>query len=598
MLIAAAVGAGWYWRSRRPAKLTEKDTIVLADVSNSTGDAVFDDTLKQALSVALRQSPFLNILSDDKVGKTLRLMTRPPDTRLTPEVAREVCQRADSKAYIAGSIARLGSEFVLGLEAVNCESGETLAQEQATARSREEVLDMLGRAAAKLRGELGESLAMVQKFDVPLANATTASLEALKEYSRGDAAKDPAAALPHDQKAVQLDPNFAMAYLAVGLDYLTLAETGRASEYFTKAFQLRDHASEREKLMIEAEYYSSVTGELDKAAQTYKEKIENYPRQSGAYNNLGNVYAALGMYDKAAEAFHQSIAMTPDHVADYENLGNALLALQRFDEAGKILHEAQIRKLEDNLLRIGLYASAFLAGDSQGMAQQLAWFNDKPEYENYGLSLAADAAAYGGHLRQARELTQRAVDSAVRTDNKENAGIWRENAALREAAFGNVAEARQAVTEGLKLAPASPGVRIEAALASAMLGDTGRSRALAKDLAKSFPLDTQMQALWLPTIRAQLALDAKDPAAAVSLLQAALQSGGQLEFGQIVFALNISCLHPAYVRGKAYLTAGQGIAAANEFQKILDHNGIVWNCWTGALAPLGVARANALESRT
>jgi serine/threonine protein kinase/tetratricopeptide (TPR) repeat protein len=599
LTVASLLLGGLYYRSRSQThRLTEKDTVVLSDFANSTGDPVFDDTLKTALYVALRQSPFLNVLSENEVAKTLQLMTRPAGTKLTPAVTQELCQRASSKAYIAGSVGSLGSEYVLGLKAVNCQNGDTLAQQQITAASKEKVLDALGEATSKLRGELGESLATVQKFDVPLAQATTSSLEALKEYSQGVSKKEPSAALPHDLKAVQLDPSFAMAYLAVGQDYLVEAEAGRAAEYFSKAFQLRNNASEREQLMIDAEYYSGVTGELNKAAQTYKEEIENYPRHSSAYNNLGNIYAAQGQYERAAEILRQSIQMSPETSADYENLGNVLLALQRFEEAGRIMHEAQARKLEDNLLRIGLYALAFLGGDSHSMAEHVAWFNSKPEYENYGLSLVADTAAYAGHLRQARELTRKAVDSAVHTDSKENAAIWLETGALRETVFGNTAEARRAAATGLKMAPASPGVRVEAALASAISGDSVRAASLARDLAKDFPLDTQMQELWLPIIRAQLALDRKDPTAAISLLQPVRQSGGQLEFGQIVFLLNMSCLHSLYVRGNAYLAAGQGSAAAAEFQQILNHSGIVWNCWTGALAHLGVARADALESRT
>ena len=598
ILCAVLVAGGLYYRSHRSKPLSEKDTIVLADFANSTGDAIFDDTLKTALNVSLRQSPFLNVLSDSDVAKTLRLMTRPADTKLTPEVTRELCQRAGSRAYIVGSIGSLGSEYVLGLKAVNCQSGDLLAQEQVTATSKEKVLDALGGAASKLRTELGESLATVQKFDTRLAEATTSSLEALEEYTQGVLKKDPAASLPHDLKAVQLDPNFAMAYLAVGQDYLAEAESGRAAEYFTKAFQLRANTSEREKLMITGDYYENATGELEKGAQTYQEEIDNYPRHSSAYNNLGNVYAALGQYDKAVEAFRQSIALSPGDLGTAENIGNVLLALQRFDEAGKVMHEAQARKLESNLLQIGFYGLAFLKSDASGMAEAVGWFSTKPDYENYGLSLEADTAAYGGGLRRARESTQRAAESSVRADNKENAGIWIENEALREARFGDTAVARRAVADGLRLAPTSPGVRVEAALASAMAGDSARAESLAQDLSKEFPLDTQMQGLWLPTIRAQLALGRKDPAAAISFLQPVLRSGGQLELGQVAFVTNMSCLYSAYMRGSAYLAAGQGGAAATEFQKILDHNGIVWNCWTGALAHLGVARAAALQART
>jgi tetratricopeptide (TPR) repeat protein len=597
VLVVVVIAGAFYFRSRQTThRLTEKDTIVLADFANSTGDPIFDDTLKTALTVSLRQSPFLNVLSDSDVAKTLQQMTRPASTKLTPEVTRELCQRAGSKGYIAASIASLGSQFVLGLKAVNCRSGDPLAEEQVTAASKEKVLDALGEAVSKLRTELGESLATVQKFDVPLEQATTSSLEALKAYSLGQKAlneKGPAASLPYDQRAIELDPNFAMGYDAVGNDYGSLGEVGRASEYFSKAFQLREHASELEKLTITADYYSTVTGELDKAAQTYQEEIESYPRESRAYGNLGFVYAQLGQYQKAAEVTRQALRLAPDWADGYADLADYTLALQRFDEARQIIHEAQARKLDSFLLHNALYALAFLSSDSAAMAEQQQWFAGKPE-ENTGLGLAADTEAYGGHFGKARELTKRAVDSAVRADSKETGAMWQAIGAQREAAYGNPAEARQTAAEALKLAPTSQGVEVEAALAFAMAGDTVRAESLAKDLNKRFPMDTQMQSLWLPAIQAQLALDKKNPAPALNAQQAATPS----ELGQIQFVLNISCLYPVYVRGEAYLAAGQGTAAAAEFQKIIDHSGIVWGCWTGALAHLGVARANALQSRT
>jgi eukaryotic-like serine/threonine-protein kinase len=596
VLAAAAIAGAFYVRSRQTPKLTEKDTIVLADFANSTGDAVFDDTLKTALSVALNQSPFLNVLPENKVAATLKLMSRPAGTKLTPEVARELCQRAASKAYIAGSIASLGSQYVLGLRAVNCQSGDPLAEKQVTAASKEKVLDALGEAASKLRTELGESLATVQKLDVPLSEATTSSLEALKAFSLGLKAtndKGPAAALPYNQRSIELDPNFAMGYWAVGSDYFSLAELGRASEYFTKAFQLREHASEREKLVITANYYRNVTGELDKAAQTLQEEIESYPRDARAHVGLGIVYAEQGQHERAAESFRQSLRLAPDNGAPYSDLGDSLLSLQRFDDARQIIREAQARKLDNYILRSALYALAFLGSDSAAMAEQQQWFAGKPE-ENQGLALASDTEAYGGHLGKARELTKRAVDSAIRADSKETGAIYLAIAAQREAAYGNPAEARQSAAEGLKLAPTSQGVEVEAALAFAMAGDTARAESLAQDLGKRFPLDTQMQSLWLPAIQAQLALDKKNPASALNALQAA----SPIELGQIMFVANISCLYHVYIRGEAYLAAGQGKEAAAEFQKILDHSGIVWNCWTEALAHLGVARANALQART
>jgi DNA-binding winged helix-turn-helix (wHTH) protein/tetratricopeptide (TPR) repeat protein len=596
IMVGGAVVASRHF-SRPGLQITPRDTIVLADFSNSTGDAVFDDTLETALKVSLRQSPFLNVLSDSEVARALQQMTRPAGTKLTPEVARELCVRAGSKAFLAGSIGSLGSEYVLGLKAVNCQNGDTLAQEQVTAASKEKVLDALGGAASKLRGELGESLATVRKFDVPLVQATTSSLEALKALSLGRKASDekgPGAALPYDQRAITLDQNFAMAYRAVGIDYANLSELGRAGEYFTKAFQLREHASEREALTISAEYYSYATGELNKAAQTFQEEMEVYPREDAAYVNLGLVYGAQGQYEKATEITRQVARRAPDAVSEYENLANYALALQRFDETRQVIHEAQVRKIDDFILHNAAYALAFIGTDSSAMAEQQRWFASKPEFENVGLALASDTEAYSGHLAKARELTNRAVSSAVRADNKENGAVYLAIAAQREAAFGNAARARETAAETLKLAPASQGAESEAALAFAMAGDTARAESLAQDLKKRFPLDTQVQSLWLPAVQAQLALDRKDPAAALDALQAA----STVELGQIPFVNNISCLYSVYVRGEAYLAAGQAESAATEFQKILAHSGIVWNCWTGALAHLGVTRANALRAKT
>ena len=596
-VVAVVLGVGaWFYFARKAQALTEKDTIVLSDFINTTGDAIFDDTLKTALNVSLRQSPFLNVLPDSEVVKNLKLMTRPTGTKLTPEVARELCQRAGSKAYLAGTIGSLGSQYVLGLKAVNCRSGDTLAEEQVTAASKEKVLDTLGQAASKLRGELGESLATVQKLDVPLSEATTSSLEALQAYSLSQKVQNEkgyAAALPHHQRAIQLDPNFALGYWAVGADYGSLGETGRASEYFTKAFQLREHASEREKLAIAATYYRNVTGELDKAAQTYQETIESYPRSASPYNGLGIVYGYLGQYEKAAEVTRQAVRLAPDRVSPHETLANYTLALQRFDETRQVIHEAQARKGDGFILHNALYGLAFVGSDSAAMAEQQQWFAGKPE-ENFGLSLASDTEAYAGHVGKARELTKRAVESAIRADSKENGAIWQANAAVQQAAYGNAAEARQSAAEALKLTPASQGVESEAGLAFAMAGDTARAESLAQDLGKRFPLDTQMQSLWLPAIQGELALDRKNPAAALNALQAA----SAIELGLIPFVANLSCLYHVYVRGEAYLAAGQGSAAAAEFQKILDRSGIVWNCWTGALAHLGLARAYAMQGET
>jgi tetratricopeptide (TPR) repeat protein len=589
------VVVGYFFFHPRP-KLTEKDTIVLADFSNSTGDAVFDDTLKTALTVGLDQSPFLNVLSDNKVAATLKLMTRPVNTKLTPDVARELCIRVGSKAYIAGSIANLGNEYVLGLKAVDCQNGEPLAQQQVTAIGKEKVLNAVGEATGKLRAQLGESLPSVGKLDVPLDEATTSSLDALQAYSLGRKAfreNYTGAALPWDLRAVELDPKFAIAYGDVGVDYLALGEEVRAREYYTKAFELREHAGGREKLAISADYYRVVTGEREKAAQTYQEWIASYPRDYRAYLRLGTTYAEQGQYERAVQITRESLQLAPDSVGANGNLTNCLLALQHFDEARQMLQQAKARNVDSLVIHDALYALAFIGNDPSAMAEQQRWFAGKPE-ENIGFLLTADTEAYSGHLSKAQEFTKRSADSAIRADRKENGAIAIENSALREAAFGNLNRAKQEAAEGLSLMPNSQGVAVEAALAYAMGGDSTRAESLAQDLDKRYPLDTQTQSLWLPAIRAQLSLNRKNPAGSLKSLEAA----SAIEFGQILFVANLSCLYPTYNRGEAYLASGHGKEAAIEFQKILDHSGIVWNCWTGALARLGVARAYALQSRT
>ena len=595
VVLVAVIATTLYYRSHWANALTDKDTIVVADFANSTGDPVFDDSLRTALSISLRQSPFLNVASDSQIATTLQEMQRPIDTKLTSDVVRELCQRAASKAYIAGAIGTLGSEYVLGLKAVNCQSGETLAQEQVTASGKEKVLDALGKAASKLRGELGESLATVQRLDVPLSEATTSSLEALKAFSLGEKAsarQSLSAALPYYQHAIELDPNFAIGYKRVGDAYSGMLELGRATEYHAKAFQLREHASEREKLFITATYYEWSTGELPKAAEAYEEWIASYPRDYAARGNLGNVYGELGEYEKARESDSESLHLAPDNVGPYVNLTNDLLALQRFDEVEQTIQQAYSRKLDDFILHSALYTLGFLRTNSGAMAEQQQWLAGKPE-ENAALSLASDTEAYVGHLRKARELTKQAVDSAVRSNSKENGAVWLENAALREAAFGNVTDAKRTAKEGLKLVPTNQGVQVEAALALAMVGSLLESESLAQGLNKRSPLDTQMQSLWLPAIRAQLALNRKNAALALNTMPVP----SALELGQIAFVTNLSCLYHNYIRGESYLEAGQGREAAAEFQKIILHTGIVWNCWTGALAHLGVARANRLEAR-
>ena len=597
VIVAALVATLLYWRSRQAPKLTEKDTIVVGDFANSTGDAVFDDALKQALSVSLRQSPFLNVLSDDKVAVVLKLMTRPVNTTLTPAIARELCERANSKAYIEGSIANIGNQYVLGLKAVNCLTGDTLAQEQATAAGKEKVLDALGEAASKLRTELGESLASVQRFDAPLAQETTPSLEALKAQSlarKAEHEKGSAAALPVFLHAIELDPNFATAIEGVGIMYSNLGQVARSSDYLTKAFNLRDHASERERLHITSMYYMNVTGELGRAVENFREWQENYPRDDVPYTNLGSLYGTEGKYEQSVEQTRVGLRLNPDNVISYENLIGNFVNLNRFDEARQAYREAMNRKLDDDQPHISLYAVAFLRGDAKGMAEQTAWFEGRPELEHEILTLESDTEGYSGHLRTARELTERAVQSALRADNREAAAAWQLSAAWREALFGNLEEARRQATAGLALAPES---RDDAALAAVVLsraGDKTRPPNLAQDLSKRFPLHTLVQSYWLPVIEAQEALANKDSATAIEKLRAVVAP----------LDLNVpansyySCLYPIYFRGEAYLMAGQGSSAASEFRKIQDHDGLVWNCAAGAIAHVQLGRAYAIQGDT
>ena len=591
VVVVAALVGGYYATHRPTPKLTEKDTIVVGDFANSTGDPVFDDALKQALSVSLRQSPFLNVLSDEKVAATLKLMTKPVNTPLTPDVAQELCQRADSKAYIAGSIASLGSQYVIGLKAVNCLNGDTLAQEQATAAGKEKVLDALGEAAGKLRGQLGESLASVQKFDAPLAQETTPSLEALKAASiarKIEHEKGSAEALPLYQRAIDLDPNFANAIEGVGIMYGNIGQPMRGTEYLSKAFALRDRASEREKLHITSMYYMAATGELDKAIETFREWQENYPRDEIAYINLGSLYAIEGKMEQGLEQSRQGLRLNPDNVIAAENLIGFLVSLGHFDEARQLYQQTMARKMDDDTLHIVLYGLEFIARDPRGMAEQAAWFESRPELQHEILALEADTEAYAGHVAKAREGTRRAVEAALRADNKESAALWQLEGAWREMLFGNLEEAKREATAGLAFVPNSRDVQQLAALVLVRAGDMTRANALVQDLAKRYPLYTTVQSYWLPTIQAQIALNANDGAGAL----AQLRNAANLDYGLVVGNANSSCLYPIYLRGEAYLAAGQEGAVA-EFQKIIDHPGIVWNCATGALAHLELGRAYA-----
>ncbi len=590
VVIAALIAAGIYFRPRPAAPLTEKDTVVLADFDNTTGDPVFDDALKQALAVQLGQSPFLNILSERKVEETLRLMGRPENDRITRDVARELCVRTGSKAILLGSISNLGGQYVVGIDAVGCSSGDTLAEEQEEAATKQDVLKSLDRAAVSLRAKLGESLASVQRFDVPV-EATTTSLEALKAFSMGvttQRTKGDAAAIPFMKRALELDPNFALAYATLGLSYGNLGQASLAAENVKKAYALRDHVSEREKYRISALYYSFVTGELEQASQVYELWGKSYPQDMVPPGNLGDMYHMLGQYDKAVIETQASMRLEPNAVVGYGNLALDYLALNRPDDARKVLEQAQQRNLEGDYLHWALYQIAFLKGDAAAMEQQVEWAAGKPGSEDLLLSFQSDTEAYYGHLKKARDFSRRAVDSAVRNESKETAALWQVNSALREAEFGNTAAAKQDVAAALALAPGQD-VRLFSALALARIGETARAKAIVDELEKNYASATILKVYWLPTIKAAIELNTNNSSQAVVDLEAT----APYELGEPP-QLQLGTMYPVYIRGEAELMAHNGTGADTEFQKFLDHRGITLNFPLGALAHLQIARAYAL----
>ena len=591
VVIAAIVAAVFFLRPRPAAPLTEKDTVVLADFDNSTGDPVFDGALKQALAVQLGQSPFLNILSDRKVEETLRLMGRPANDRITRDVARELCVRTGSKAILLGSISNLGGQYIVAINAVGCSTGDALATEQEEAATKPDVLKALSKAAANLRSHLGESLASVQKFDVPV-EATTTSLEALKAFSMGitsSRTKGAAASIPFFKRALELDPNFAAAYAGLGVQYSNLGQASLSAENIKKAYALRDRVSEHEKYRIAALYYDSVTGEEEQAMQVYEMWAKSYPQEAVAHGNLGAIYSELGQYDKALAETQEAVRLEPNSVSSYVNFTEIYLQLNRPDDATKAIEQAQQRKLDDDSLHWAMYLLAFYKGDVAEMERQVNWAAGKPGDEDALLSFQSDTEAYYGRLAKAQDFSRRAVDSAVRNDSKETAALWQVNAALREAEFGNTAVAKQQVAAALALAPGRD-VKLFAGLAKARVGDTAGAKAILEEMEKTYPSNLTMKDYWLPTIKAATELNANNPTQAVLSLEAALP----YELGAPP-QLQVATMYPVYIRGQAQLAAHNGAAAATEFQKFLDHRGITLNFPLGALAHLGLARAYALQ---
>jgi serine/threonine protein kinase/tetratricopeptide (TPR) repeat protein len=577
----------WYFRPSRAAPLTNKDTIVLADFLNTTGDAVFDGTLKLALAVQLGQSPFLNIFGDDRLREALRFMGRSPDERVTRDVGREICLRQGLKALLAGSIATLGSHYVITVEAINALTGDAIAREQTEADSKEQVLKRLGEAATRLRKKLGESLASIQKFDAPIEQATTSSLDALKTYSMarelalGNKDRE---AMPFLKRAVELDPNFAQAYDKLAGSYSNTGQHELAIEAFQKAFDLRERCSEYEKLRIAADYYAFATFEADKFIEAYELLVRTYPRDFVAWNNLGNRYNSVGQFEKAAEACRESIRLNPNWVIPRSNLALAFISLNRFDEAKKVIDEALAQKLESTPMRSHRYSIAFVQGDTAAMKQQLDWASGRPD-EYLAQAWQAEVAAFRGQLRKAREFNQRTVELALQHEQKEAAAQFLAGQAVTEAIFGQSDQVGGLVERAFGIWRSRAAVAM-AANAFSLCGDSGSAQPLMDEYSKRLPKNTFWNLVSAPLYRAQIELHMANAERAIELLESAHRFESSGNFG------------PQYVRGQAYLKLKKGAEAATEFQNILSHRG--WSV-RGALYPLayvGLARGAVLQGDT
>jgi eukaryotic-like serine/threonine-protein kinase len=597
-IVVPALALAGYVHFHRAPKLTEKDTIVLADFANATGDPVFDNTLRQGLAVQLEQSPFLSLISDDRIQQMLRLMAKPVDARLTPEVAREICERTASAVVLDGSIASLGTQYVLTLRATDCHSGDLLDEEQVQAARKEDVLNALSQTASKFRTRVGESLSTVKSHDKPLAEATTPSLEALKAYSDSwqvSFSSGSAASVPFFKRAIEIDANFASAYAALGRMYGDIGESALSEENTSRAYQLRDRASDQERFFISLTYDLQVTGNLEKAQQTCDLWVRAYPRAWLPHGLLsGGIYNTLGKYEKSVDEAKIAIGIDPDFSFGYSILAGSYLALGRTGEAEKSLQRAAERKLDIPDFRVQRYVFAFLKGDTAGMEREAALSREKAGVDDWMSNAEGFVAAYSGHLEEARKKSERAADLARKADRRDTVALYETDAAVRESLFGNVSTARQRAWSALDLSR-SRDVEYGAAFALALPGDSSRSQTLIDDLSKRFPEETVVQFTYLPVLRALLAVNSGQPANAVEVLQTAIpyEGGTTIEGGSDVF-LGVGNLDAVYVRGLAHLAAHQGPEAAVEFQKILDHRGIVVCDPIGALALLQLGRAYAL----
>ena len=588
-VVLVAVAAGFFFYSRRSAKLTEKDSILLADFVNTTGDSVFDGTLKQALAVQLEQSPYLNILPQSRIQQALRFMGRSPDERVTNDVAREICLREGVRAMLTGSISSLGTHFVIDLNAVNAQTGDSLGRAQVEAESKETVLKSLDQAASDLRQKLGESLGSVQKFATPLEQATTSSLEALQAFTLGQAehsALEDEKAVPHLKRAIELDPNFAMAYATLGVVYGNLTRTKQQLENLSKAFELKDRTSEREKFYISAHYYSEVSRELDKALAIYEQWKQTYPRDSVPWDNLALGYESTGQPEKSLANASEAMRLNPKDRFAYSNLGDAYTALGRYDEALTVIAQATAQGLGSPSDAFSLYTMAFDRGDKAGM-QRAVELAKGPSAEPIMLLIVAQGQCALGKVQSARQSYAQGVSSAQKSELKELAAGINLLAAACLAETGNPALARQVASQALASSD-DRDTRTQAAYTLARAGDAGRSQKLTEQLAKEFPTDTFQNSVWLPVARATNLIRANQAGPAVD----ALEVTAPYEFGS---PPNGAIYWPMYVRGEAYLRLRNGAKAATEYQKILDHHGIAPNSPLYTLALLGLGRAYVLQ---
>ena len=600
-LLILGAGGFLYWQQRgHTAPLTDKDTIVLADFANATGDPVFDETLRQGLSIQLEQSPFLSLISDQGIQKTLGLMGQTAGARLTPEIAKEICERTGSAAVLDGSIARLGSQYVVGLRAKNCRTGEILDQEQVQAARIEDVMSALSQIAIKFRTKVGESLATVKQHNTPLEEATTTSLEALKAYSAAmkhlTSDHDLAAGVPLFQRAIEIDPKFAVAYASLGFTYGLLGQPSLSAESNKRAYELRDRASDREKFFIAATYETQVTGDLEKALQTCELWAQTYPREKPAHGILGSfVYPTFGKFEKGVEVDKQLINLDPDFAVGYLQLAFNTQFAGRVEEAEKVLRRASERKLEIPEIAAQRYDIAFLKGDQAGMDREVALAQGPSGPDDLVLDRRGFVLAYSGRLKEAKSAVQRAADLNQEPDQRSRKALIKIGPALWDAFFGNVAAARKGAAEAADLSK-DRDAEYGAAFALALSGESSRSRVLAKDLEKRFPEDTGVKVFYLPAIRALLELDGGQPSKAIEMLQVSLPydrgippSASPFFFGNF---------YTVYVRGLAYLAAHQGSEAAAEFQRIMDGRTIVVSDPIGALAHLQLGRALAMSGDT